>query len=363
VTPGAPHRGGPSPQDLARRALGRLSLEQQVGQLMMVGIPATDTSRTVLGVLSENHVGNIMLTGRSRGGVRATARLVDDARARLVGPATAHVPLLVATDQEGGLVQVLSGPGFDVIPQALTQGRWSVRHLRSQAHRWGRQLKAAGVDLDLAPVADIVPARPDPSLNGPIGHFHRQFGSTARVVGTHAAAFACGMSAAGVATAVKHFPGLGHVRGNTDTSSHVVDHAIGPHDRGLRVFRDAAAACGSLVMTSTAVYARLDPGHPASFSARVVRHLLRGHLGFGGVVVSDDLGTARQVLRWTPGARARMFVGAGGDLVLTVDPGDVAPMTTELVTSARASTTLRSRVHASALRVLTLKARLGLLSG
>jgi beta-N-acetylhexosaminidase len=328
---------------------------------MMVGIPATGTSGTVLAELADRHVGNVMLTGRSARGVEATAGLVRDVASRLAGTATSHVPLLVATDQEGGLVQVLSGPGFDQIPDALAQGRWAPADLGSRARRWGDQLHAAGVNLDLAPVADVVPTRPDPSLNGPIGHFDREFGSTPAVVESHARAFACGMSAAGVTTAVKHFPGLGHVRGNTDSASGVVDHVLGPEDPGLEVFAHVAAACGSLVMTSTADYARLDPGHPASFSPTVVRHLLRRDLGFPGVVVSDDLGIARQVQRWAPGERARMFVSAGGDLVLTVEPGDVPQMTTSLVAAARDSATMRARVRESALRVLTLKARLGLL--
>lgn len=328
---------------------------------MMVGIPATGTSGTVLAELADHHVGNVMLTGRSARGVQATAGLVRDVAGRLAGPATSHVPQLVATDQEGGLVQVLSGPGFDQIPDALSQGRWAPADLGSRARRWGGQLHAAGVNLDLAPVADVVPPWPDPSLNGPIGHFDREFGSTPAVVESHARAFACGMSAAGVTTTVKHFPGLGHVRGNTDSTSGVVDHVIGPGDPGLEVFAHVAAACGSLVMTSTADYARLDPRHPASFSPTVVRHLLRRDLGFPGVVVSDDLGIARQVQRWAPGERARMFVSAGGDLVLTVEPGDVPAMTASLVAAARDSATMRARVRESALRVLTLKARLGLL--
>jgi beta-N-acetylhexosaminidase len=354
--------GPPTAHDIALRTLGRLSLDQRVGQLLMVGVPATGPSPTVLEQLAEHHVGNLMLAGRSPGSVDATAALVHAAAGRLTGTATSGVPLLLATDQEGGLVQVLSGSGFDHIPDALSQGGWPAPELRSRARRWGAQLHAAGVNLDLAPVADIVPTRPDPSLNGPIGHFDRQLGSTAAGVEAHAAAFACGMSDAGVATAVKHFPGLGHVRGNTDTSSGVVDHVVGPDDVGLEVFSRAAAACGSVVMTSTAVYARIDPRLPASFSPVVIRHLLRRDLGFRGVVVSDDLGTARQVRQWTPGERARMFVAAGGDLVLTVEPGDVPQMTATLVQAARGSVTMRDRIRESALRVLTLKARLGLLS-
>ena len=311
--------------------------------------------------LAGSHVGNVFLHGRSGRGVRATAGVTREAKAAMGGRATGGVPLLVATDQEGGLVQTLTGPGFARIPSALVQSRWSPARLRAQARQWARQLRAAGVNLDLAPVGDVVPTSPDPRTNGPIGRFDRQLGSSAGEVRPRATAFVRGMSGVGVATAVKHFPGLGHVRGNTDTSASVVDDEVGPRDPGLRVFPDVARAGTSMVMTSTAVYRRLDPAQPASFSRPVVQRLLRGRLGFRGVVVSDDLGLAQQVRRWPPGRRATMFVAAGGDLALTVVPSDAAPMAGALVDAARRDPAMRHRVRQSALRVLAFKQRLGLL--
>jgi beta-N-acetylhexosaminidase len=345
----------------ARRVRRGLSLEEQVGQLLLVGVPATGTTRRALRPLRQAHVGGIILTGRSQLGVEGTARVVDAAESQVLGRREADVRLLVATDQEGGAVQVLRGPGFDDIVSARQQGRWSTRRVMTRAETWGRQLRAAGVNLDLAPVADIVPASPDPRTNGPIGHFDRQFGATAHAVRTHAAAFACGMTAVGVATSVKHFPGLGHVQENTDTSADVTDRTVGPRDPGLRVFTRIARRCRSTVMVSTAVYSRIDPTRPAAFSGTVVRRLLRDRLGFAGVVISDDLGHARQVQRWTPGDRARMFVSAGGDLVLSVEPSDAPVMAAALLAAAHSSSLARARIHASALRVLTLKARLSLL--
>ncbi len=346
---------------LVRRVLDRLTLRQQVGQLLMVGVPAPGASPGVLQELAGSHVGNVFLHGRSGRGVRATAGVTRGAKAAMGGPATGGVPLLVATDQEGGLVQTLTGPGFARIPSALVQSRWSPARLQAQARQWAGQLRAAGVNLDLAPVGDVVPTSPDPRTNGPIGRFDRQLGSTAGEVEPRATAFVRGMSGVGVATAVKHFPGLGHVRGNTDTSASVVDDEVGPRDPGLQVFPDVARAGTSMVMTSTAVYRRLDPAQPASFSRPVVQRLLRGRLGFRGVVVSDDLGLAQQVRRWPPGRRATMFVAAGGDLALTVVPSDAAPMAGALVDAARRDPAMRHRVRQSALRVLAFKQRLGLL--
>jgi len=350
-------------QTTARRVLRQLSPEEQIGQLLLVGVPATGTSMNVLRQLAGRHVGGIMLTGRSELGAKATGRIVRKAQAQLVRHQMPAVRLLVATDQEGGAVQVLSGPGFDDPPAAVEQGKWTEGRLTSRARRWGSQLQASGVNLNLAPVVDIVPRSPDPSTNAPIGKFNRQLGGSAGTVRSHATAFACGMHAAGVATAVKHFPGLGYVRGNTDYSAQVVDRTIGPRDSGLRVFTQVAKACGSVIMMSTAVYERLDPRRPAAFSRAVTTTLLRDRLGFDGVVVSDDLGSALQIQRWTPGERARMLLSAGGDLVLTVQPDDVPEMFVTLAAAVRASGSMRARVRESALRVLTLKAQLGLFEG
>lgn len=347
-----------APEARARHLLRGLSLEEQVGQLLMIGVQATGTSRAVLRQLADHHVGNVMLTGRSHRGVRGTASVVQAIKTGLPPHTRSGIPLIVATDQEGGIVQVLRGPNFDDIPTALQQGRWSSSRLRSASRVWGRQLRAAGVTMNLAPVADVVPSSPAPRSNGPIGRFDRQFGASGRSVRRHATAFACGMSDVGVVSTVKHFPGLGYVKGNTDSVDQVVDDKVGRRDAGLSVFTAVARACRSVIMTSTAVYSKLDPREPASFSSAVVGGLLRDELAFDGVAISDDLGRARQVKRWDPGERARLFLAAGGDLVLSAEPGDAAQMAAALTASARQTPDMRARVRESTLRVLTLKMRL-----
>ena len=97
------------------------------------------------------------------------------------GTATAKVPLFVATDQEGGNVQVLQGPGFSRMPTALTQGTWADSTLTANARTWGVQVRRSGVDVNLAPVMDTVPAASAAS-NPPIGHYQREYGHTPAVV-------------------------------------------------------------------------------------------------------------------------------------------------------------------------------------
>ena len=239
----------------AETVLAGMSLRQRVGQLFMVGTPATAASAATESHITRRHVGNVMLTGRSFGGVRTPARVSAAMQARATRAATKRVRLLVATDQEGGLVQVLNGPGLTDMPTALTQGRWAPSRLRARAGLWARQLRRAGVNMNLAPVVDTVPSPSAAQANPPIGAFDRQFGFRPEVVATHGRAFVQGMSRNRVVPTIKHFPGLGRVHGNTDTSAGVTDRVTRRHDPYLRPFKAAIDAGSPFVMMSTAYYA------------------------------------------------------------------------------------------------------------
>ena len=345
----------------AETTLARLTRAQVVGQVFMVGTPATTASAATRAQIGRYHVGNVMLTGRSYGGTSAPARVAATLQSATSPAATGGVRLLVSTDQEGGEVQVLRGPGLSTIPSALAQGATRPARLRAQAGRWGTELRRAGVNMNLGPVLDTVTGPAGASVNPPIGVFDREYGYLPDDVARHATAFARGMADAGVVTSAKHFPGLGRVRANPDVSAGVTDPVTGPHGASLAPFRTAIEAGVPAVIMSTAYYPRLDPAHPAAFSRTVVHGLLRGHLGFRGGVVSDDLGIARQVARWPAGERAVRFLRAGGDLVLTVDPATLPAMHQAVLARTRTSPAFRARVEHAALRVLTLKQARGLL--
>jgi beta-N-acetylhexosaminidase len=164
-----------------------------------------------------------------------------------------------------------------------------------------------------------------------------------------------------MATTAKHFPGLGRVVGNTDTTSGVTDTVTTRLSSDIAPFRAAVASGTPLLMVSSAFYSRIDAQHPAVFSSTVITGMVRGDLGFGGVVVSDDLGNAKQVQGWSPGARAVNFIGAGGDMVLTVSPTVLPAMVAAVTSRSATDSAFRAKVNAAALRVLTVKANLGLL--
>ena len=340
----------------AQQYLQRLTLAQKVGQLFMVDCPSDGLTAATRTAIATYQVGAVILDGNNDEGVEAIGELT----AKLQALAPNYLRLFVATDEEGGLVQRLRGPGFPDIPAATAQGQEAPDKLQVQATVWGGALRAAGVNVDLAPVLDIVPA--GFGSNPPIGDLDRQFGSTPEVVTSHGVAVVKGLEAAGVDATVKHFPGLGRVSGNTDTTAAVTDTVTTADDPYLAPYRAAIKAHVPFVMVSTAIYARIDPGTPAAFSKTIVTDLLRTHLGFDGVVISDDLGAAQSVAAWSVADRAVDFIAAGGDMVLTVDASQIPAMTAAVIAKAQHDPAFAALVDAAALRVLTAKQHRGLLS-
>ena len=216
----------------------------------------------------------------------------------------------------------------------------------------------AGVHADLAPVADVVPKNLQ-NRNQPVGVLRRGYGSDPSAVASHVSAFVRGMDDAGMATSLKHFPGLGRVLGNTDVTSQVVDDTTTRRDPSLKPFAAGIDAGTDMVMVSSAFYPRIDRSRRAAFSPAVITGMLRGDLGFTGVVISDDL-AAVAMQDVSPGQRMLRFVRAGGDLAIVGDPALAARMADALVDEAGDDPELAAAVEASTRRVLQLKDRRGL---
>ena len=334
----------------------RLTPEERVGQLLMVAVTSTGVTPEQAAAVGSTHAGSVILLGNSTAGLRSVQGVVADVRQAAVRPQ--RVGVLLAADQEGGLVQRLAGDGFSDIPSAEQQAKLSDDELAQKAELWGDQLDRAGINADLAPVADVVPPRLA-AVNEPIAKLRRGYGSSPSAVAQKVDAFTTGMRQAGIATAVKHFPGIGAVRGNTDTATRVVDTTTTRRDPGLAGFRAAVDAGTDMVMVSSVVYTRIDPRRQAVFSPTVVDGMIRGDLGFTGVVISDDLAAAA-VRDESPARRAVGFVRAGGDLAIVGDPTEAATMAEALVDRAADDPAFADRVDESAARVLALKDRRGL---
>ena len=352
ATPSSATSSRPTPTECAAQVVAKLSPRQRAGQLVMVGV--TNASASQLAVLRRQSIGSVILMGQHTDGVRGVKRVT----AKLAWKGQS-LPLLVAVDQEGGLVQRLKGTGFDTMPSAKVQATWSNATLQSRAARWGRQLTSAGVNWTLAPVADVVPANMV-TRNAPIGRLGRGYGSDPATVAARVSAFVKGMESSGVITSAKHFPGIGRVVGNTDTTAGVKDTVTTTHDPYLRPFKGAIDSGAGSVMLSTVTYTRIDAKRPAAFSSKVIGAIRNG-LGFDGVVISDDLGVARSVASMPAADRAIGFVRAGGDVAITVAPELADEFVAGIVRAAQASPTVAAQVTRAATRVVTLKVKQGLL--
>ena len=340
-----------------------MSMAQRVGQVFMVGTSAGAAQAVTLGMVANQHLGNVFLSGRSKLGVAGTASVVKTIR-EAVPAGDAGVPLFVATDQEGGQVQVLQGPGFDAMPSGVQQGQLSATALQQASTRWGSQLAAAGVTMDLAPVVDLVGAPSTAASNPPIGAFQRELGFSPSAVIEHADAFRAGLATSGVQTVLKHFPGLGFVSANTDTTAGVTDTAVTSTGADIAIYRHEIAVGARNIMVSSAVYQRIDPGGPAVFSRSIVTGLLRDRLHFTGLILTDDLSGAVQVEYLARAERAIDAILAGVDVVLVSKDPTVGPaMMSAVLARADSDPAFALLVTAAARRVVEAKMKASVATG
>jgi beta-N-acetylhexosaminidase len=359
-----PTTASPSPTPDAAAAcvsstVEALTPQQRLGQLFMVGFDTSASLGSLDGLVRRSHVGNVIYLGGWDGADKVT-RTSEHLQGLVSGKSTGDVGLLIAADQEGGEVHQLRGEGFTRPPSAKQQATMSSAALTRAATGWARELKAAGVNVNLAPVTDTVPAKIGRD-NGPIGRYARQYGSDPETVERASSAFLEGMLAGGVEGTVKHFPGLGRIRNNTDFSATgITDDVTDANDPFLQPFAAGVKAGAGLVMVGSARYSKLDPKVPAMFSAPIVTDLLRGDLGYDGVVITDDV-NARAVRSTPAPQRAVRFIDAGGDIVLTGNAGVAPAMIAAVEAKAAEDEAFAAKVDASVQRVLTLKERMGLL--
>jgi beta-N-acetylhexosaminidase len=359
-----PSTASPSPTQDAAAACVSSTVEsmtpaQRLGQLFMVGFDTNAPLGSLDDLVGGSHVGNVIYLGGWEGADKVT-RTSEHLQGLVSGRSTGDVGLLIAADQEGGEVHQLRGEGFTRPPSAKEQATMSSAALTRAATGWARELKAAGVNVNLAPVTDTVPTSIG-RANEPIGRYGRQYGSDPETVERASAAFLEGMLAGGIEGTVKHFPGLGRIRNNTDFSSTgITDDVTDANDPFLQPFAAGVKAGAGLVMVGSARYSKLDPKVPAMFSAPIVTDLLRGDLGYDGVVITDDVNA--QAVRGTPAPqRAVRFIDAGGDIVLTGRASSAPGMIAAVKAKAADDPAFAAKVAASVRRVITLKERMGLL--
>ena len=282
------------------------STRRDIGQLLIGSMPGTTVPAELRSLAREFQLGGVILFTRNIEAPAQVAELSHD-----IQSLAAEMPLWVSIDQEGGRVARLQAPFTEWPPMAVL-GRCGDPAVASRfAVALAAELRAVGITLDYTPVLDIHTNPKNPVIGD------RALAADAAMVGTLGAAIVRGLQDNGVAACGKHFPG----HGDTSVDSHdelpIVEH---PPDRIERVecvpFLDAIRADVAFIMTAHLLVPSLDEDTPATLSRRIVHDLLRKKLGFGGVILSDDLEMEALARTYPVPEAAVQAIAAGCDAVL-----------------------------------------------
>jgi len=323
-----------------------------VGQLLWVGFHGTEAPVDLYRRIAAGEVGAVVLFKRNLLQVdegtdlAVVAGLVDALHA-------AGDHLLVAVDQEGGRVQRVRAPAtvwppmlqFDAAP-----GDAGLTLARRVGAAMGAELAALGFDIDFAPVLDVHTNPANPIIGD------RAFSVEPERAAALALALADGLGDSSVLACGKHFPGHGDTQEDSHLALPRIDHDL---ERLRRVelvpFARAAAAGIPMIMTAHVVFAAVDPDRPATLSPRVIGDILRGELGYRGVIVSDDLDMKAVADHYGVADAAVAAVAAGCDaLLLCADRERQEGAREALIGAAEADAVLRARVGEAAARVRAL---------
>ncbi len=335
-----------------------MSLDQKLGQLILVEYLGNSYQGSGLQeMITQQDVGGFMYQESNHNFAAPDDSVNNVAAISQQAMQDAHIPLLIATDQEGGLVNRLYiFHGY--LPSAQEMGASGnpqvAQQQGSQSAKWLQQL---GINTDLAPVVDVQTVTP-PILES------RMFGSDPQSVATYAGAFLNGLQTNGVIGCLKHFPGLGAVTSDPHAGLPIVDRSMAQLDQidlapyQMMIAKDSPG----MIMATDVLMPAIDPNLPAELSPKAIDGVLRGQLGYNGVVITDGLYMAGISDRWTLGQAAVLSIMAGDDIVEgPYTPSLVASVIAAFKQAIQQGQLSVGRIDQSVQRILLLKMQYGLL--
>ncbi|MGA5125288.1 glycoside hydrolase family 3 protein [Streptomyces pseudogriseolus] len=358
-----------------KQIVARMSVEAKVGQLFVpyfYGASATSPSqddqernlrelgvRTVAELVARYQVGGVILFSGWTNNIHAPRQVAELTngvqRASLALPTP--VPSLISIDQEHG-ANVRIGSGATQLPGAMALGAGgSLSDARTAGRISGTELAALGIHQNFAPVADVNVNPANPIINV------RSFGADAREVGRMVAAQVTGYQRAGVVACAKHFPGHGDTGQDSHTELPVITHTREEWERiDAPPFRAAIAAGVDSIMTAHLQVPALDPSNePATLSPTILQGVLRGELGFDGVIVTDALNMTGVRTKYGDDRVPVLALKAGADQLLF--PPDIDVAYHGVLSAVRTGEVTEERLDESVLRILRVKDKVGLLDG
>jgi beta-N-acetylhexosaminidase len=284
---------------------GGLTLEEKVGQMLVVGFHGLEPPDHILRWLADGRIGGVILFARN---VRDPAQVAELTRAcREAAPR----PILVAIDQEGGVVARLRD-GFTESPGAMTLGAAGSEELaEGVSMALGAEMRVLGINWNLAPALDLTHNTQNPSVGV------RSLGVDPDHVSRLGVAQLRGFQRAGVAATAKHFPGKANTPVDPHVSLPVIDGPLNDMwDTDLVPFRAASDAGVAAMMVTHVQFKALEPDHPSTLSPSIIKGLLREDVGFKGLVSTDCMEMKAVTNRYGPGESAVLAALAGANVIL-----------------------------------------------
>lgn len=351
LTPTNPASSSPSEpteEDEVTQIIRGMTLEQKVGQMILAGIEGTSIDQATRRMISEQHIGGIILYKNNFSDLSGSVKLVNALKKANKGN---PVPLFVSVDQEGGKICRLPK---DFVPMldASKVGRSGDQDIAEQMGALlAQELRIMGLNVDFAPVLDI-----NSNPNNPvIGN--RSFGNNAELVTKMGLAVIKGISNGGIVSVVKHFPG----HGDTSVDSHLDLPIVNKTTKQLKAmewipFQAAIAANVDAVMVAHILFPQIDPDAPASLSKVIIGEQLRDTLGYGGVVITDDMTMGAIAKNYGIAEASIRSVQAGSDILLIAHGYDTAKdVYDKLLSSVKSGEISEDRIDESVHRILALK--------
>ncbi|MFC6651101.1 MULTISPECIES: beta-N-acetylhexosaminidase [Paenibacillus] len=348
--PATPSPAASATPDPISRKLAGMTLEEKIGQMLLVGIQGKTAGAEARKMIAEDKVGGIILYSNNVGNLKELVQLTNALKQSNAGnPA----PLFMSVDQEGGKVSRLPDDYATFPSNAAVGSGDNAAAAGTMGELLARAVKSSGFNMDFAPVLDIN-SNPDNPVIG-----DRSFGSSAELVTRLGIAEMQGLEREGVIPVVKHYPG----HGDTSVDSHLELPVINKTEAQLAElewlpFQAAIREKADAVMVAHILYPKLDPDKPASLSQVIIGQQLRGQMGYDGVVITDDLTMGAIVKNYSLPAAAVDTVLAGSDILLVAhEYKNEQAVRTALLDSVKNGKISESRIDESVYRILALKAK------
>jgi beta-glucosidase-like glycosyl hydrolase len=335
------------------KLIAHMTLDQEIGQMIMLGFLETQMSPSLAYSIKQFHLGSVILYAWNITGADQVKQLTSQIQAE------GEIPLLIATDQEGGSVnrlQAVVGP----LPSATTIGATGdPNYARQRGIADARQLAALGINVNFAPVVDVANTG-----GGDLGG--RTFGDTPNQVTTMAGAYLSGLQSSDqVVGTLKHFPGLGDVPADPHQTLYTLNRSESALESIDWSPYKALITNGTaqMIMSTHVVVSAIDPTRPASLSKPVLTGVLRDQLGYQGVIVTDGIYMGALTANYTFDQIIVDAVEAGNDIICsTYSIASTAAAVNALENAVRSGEISKSRIDESVRRILLLKLRNGVLT-